>query len=281
MNEEKKPLELLKIEAPQLEAIVRLNAADGVDVKTLVLQELDYLRMQAVTKPEILDCLPSTVVMAVKSVLKQNLTLDPYAGLVYIKTRNVAIMVDGQKVWKKALEIQPSCNGILSVAYQCLKIIDHKSPEVIKNEVGKVTSVEFEFQVSSGRWEKRSFDESDFFRWKRASHKENGRNKADANLDTLNYANENYSNCNNGIDPEFARAKAIRHSLKKLGTNPNEGKFNKIVIEPKKVIIDEVKEEAANNDETTYAEVIEEHTETSQTGSANPVVNSNINPNDL
>ena len=261
---EPRPMEALKNELPQLEAVLALNAAEGVDVKTLALQELENLRMIAVTKPEILDCLPQTVVMAVKRVLKQNLSLDPYAGLVYVKTRNVKIkQPDGQEITRKALEITETCNGLLSVAYQCGKIIDHKIPTVEKDKDGKVVSVTFEFQVKSGRWETRVFDESDFYRWQRASHKENGRWKTDFNTkeatDSLKYANENYINWKGGIDPEFARAKAIRHALKKLGTNPNEGKFATIVIpSEKKVVIEEAKEVAAATDENThYAEVME------------------------
>lgn len=255
---ELRPLEELKKALPELTAILSLNAAEGVDVNTLALQELDNLRMISVTKPEILECFASTVVMAVKRVLKQNLTLDPYAGLVYVKTRNVTIKQkneDGNITEKKgkALEIMESCNGLLSINYQCKKIIDHKTPTVKKDAAGKVESVTFEYQLSSGRWEERTFDESDFYRWRRASHKENGRWKDDFNTpqatESLKYANENYINWKGGIDPEFARAKAIRHALKKLGTNPNEGKFNKIIIPAeKKVIIEEGKDELATTD---------------------------------
>lgn len=252
---EKRPMELLKSELTQLEAVLALNAAQGTDVKTLALQELENLRMIAVTKPEILDCLPQTVLMAVKRVLKQNLSLDPYAGLVYVKTRNVKVKLpDGQEVTRKALEITETCNGLLSVAYQCGKVIDHKIPTIKKDASGKVESVTFEFQMASGRWETRTFDESDFYRWRRASHKENGRWKEDFNTpqatEALKYANENYTNWKGGIDPEFARAKAIRHALKKLGTNPNEGKFERIVIPAsKQIVIDPEKEHAVINEE--------------------------------
>ena len=263
---ENKSLSLLKSEIPQLAAILKLNAAPGVDVNTLALQEIEYIGMQALTKPDINDCLPISVIMAVKNVLKQNLTLDPSAGLVYMQTRGVPMKNEkGQDVWVKVLEISPSCNGLLSINYQCGKILDHKIPVVKKNEQGKVTEVEFEYQVKSGRWEKRVFDESDFERWKIASHKQNARSKKDADNNKLNYANQHYISWKGGIDPEFARAKAIRHSLKKLGTNPNENKFVKISIPvEKQVIIDEEKEMLADSDgvvinnNTEYAEVISE-----------------------
>ena len=90
---EAKPIEVLKAAVPELKAIMMLNANEGTDVETLVLQELEYVRMAALSKPEILECLPQTILMAVKSVLKKNLSLDPSAGLVYIKTRWVT-MVD-------------------------------------------------------------------------------------------------------------------------------------------------------------------------------------------
>lgn len=247
---ELKPMELLRTELPNLEAILALNAESGTDVKTLALQELEHLRMAGLSKPDIMECMPSTIVMAVKRILKQNLTLDPYAGLVYIKTRNVKV----NNEWKKALEIMESCNGLLSIAYQCGKIKDHERPAVTKDTAGKVVGVSFRIQHASGRWEEFTYDESDFYRWQRASHKENGRNKQDADAAKMNYANENYSNWKGGIDPEFARAKAIRHSLKKLGTNPNEGKFSRIIIPAEKqVIIEENKDE-----EFTHAEAINE-----------------------
>ncbi len=47
-----------------------------------------------------MDCVPVTVVMAVKYALKNNLTLDPTAGLVYVKTRNVKVGND----WKKPFD---------------------------------------------------------------------------------------------------------------------------------------------------------------------------------
>lgn len=256
MNNEQKPMELLKESVPEIKAILALNARPGVDVDTMALQELENLRLLAITKPEIMQCMPQSVLLALKMVLKQNLTLDPYAGLIYIKTRNVKVGTDdkGQDIWKKALEIQPSANGLISIARQCGRILDIKRPEVQKDpQSGKVMSVSVEIllpSTPSPRWETFKFDTDDFYRWQRASHKENARNKKDADANTLNYANDNYTNWKGGIDPEFARAKAIRHALKKLGTNQNEIRMDKIAFEPlKTIIIDAKADEAANNDE--------------------------------
>jgi RecT family len=252
MENESKPMELLKQSLPELKALLALNSNKDVDVDTIAFQELEYMRHYAVSNPKILECLPSTIVMAVKFVLKQNLTLDPYAGLIYVKTRGVKV---GDS-WKTALEILPSANGLVSIARQCGRILDIKRPEVTKDEKGKVISVSLEVLIPSTpspRWEKMTFDEDDFYRWQRASHKENGRNKQDASSETFNYANENYTNWKGGIDPEFARAKAIRHGLKKLGTNPNERNVHRIVIDaPKTIVVDSSADMAASNDEVQY-----------------------------
>lgn len=264
---ETKTMELLKSEVPQLTALLRLNAIDGVDVQTIVLQELEYLRMASLTNPAIMECMPQTAVMAIKTVLKQNLSLDPAAGLVNIKTRNIKIKgANGEDVWKKALEITPTYNGLISINRQCGRILDIKNPVVKKDNSGKVIEVSVEIllpSTPSHRWEVRTFDESDFYRWRRSSHKENGRNKQDADAEKLNYANENYTNWKGGIDPEFARAKAVRHGLKKLGANQNEGRVVNITIpSTKNVIIDSEKDQEATGDEgqTHYAEVVESTT---------------------
>ncbi|MDQ3047666.1 MAG: hypothetical protein M3R27_08975 [Bacteroidota bacterium] len=264
MSQEPKPMELLKSAAPELEAIMMLNADAGTDVKTLVLQELEYLRAHALTSPKIMECVPATIVMAVKSVIKQNLSLDPNAGLVYVKTRNFYVNVDGQDVQRTALEITPSANGIISINRQCGRVLDVMNPVVSKDATGKVTEVSVKILLPSHpepRWETRTFDESDFYRWRRASHKENGKYKPDFKTpeatESLKYANENYTSWKGGIDPEFSRAKAIRHGLKKLGTNQNEGKFTKIVIpSAKEVIIDSRADQQAMNEEYTQHEEV-------------------------
>lgn len=280
MSTETKPMELLKSEIPQLAALLRLNAFDGVDVETLALQELEYLRMAALTTPEIMNCEPKTVLMAVKTVIKQNLSMDPSAGLVYIKTRTVYIKQPGlADLAIKVLEIQPSANGLISINRQCGRILDIKNPVVEKDASGKVIGVSVEIllpSTPSPRWEKRVFDESDFCRWQRASHKEMGRYKTDFNTpestSSLKYANANYTSWKGGIDPEFARAKAIRHGLKKLGANQNEGRMMKIIVPTEKqIIIDSEKDNQASSDEVTYTAIVEETT--------NEPVKSGLQPN--
>lgn len=226
---ENKIRDIIKPEMPSLQALLSLNAGKDADVATLALQEMAYLEQTALTKPEILECEPSSIVLAVKNVLRKNLTMDPLAGLVYIKFRSVNVGTEEKKVWKKVLEIQETVNGILSYTRQRGLILDFTNPEVEKNQNGMVIGVSMQILKPSypkPRWETFKYDESDFMRWKRASHKERSRNKKDADYNALNYANILYSSWQKGIDPEFARAKCLRHSLKKLGANPNEIPLN-------------------------------------------------------
>lgn len=227
-----------------LSAVVSLNAKEGTDVVTIVLNELEHLESHAIMKPDILLCLPKTVGIAVRWVLKSNLSLDPNAGLVYVTTRNMNIGTREQPVWQKVLEVQATADGLISIARQCGTILDIKRPEVEYDETtGRVKAVTVAIQTPSFNerrepvavWEHRCFDESDFCRWQIRSHKQNSRGKQDANANTMNYANENYTNFKDGIDPEFARAKAIRHGLKKLGTNQNESRAIRVAIAPSKV----------------------------------------------
>lgn len=225
---------LLKQEMPQLQAIMGLNRKG--DVSVLIQQEIAYLESAAIAKPIILKCKPLSVLLAVKSVLKQNLTLDQYAGLVYIKTRNVNTGTKDAPVWETAMEIQPTCNGLISIARQCGRILDIERPQVTKNAAGQISGVSVRIMLPSHpepRWEKFEFDEDDFYRWRRASNNENGRGKNDAAGEEHKYANPNYKNFKGGIDPEFARAKAIRHSLKKLGVNQHEVKPGQMIIDMK------------------------------------------------
>lgn len=254
-------LELIKNELPTLEALFRLHAPNA-DAATAVMQELEYLQMRCSTTPAITECTPQSIVLAVKSVIRKNLTLDPSAGLVYMKTRNVKVVADGKEKWIKVLEIEDTANGLISHNRQLGRILHHERPHVTK-ENGKVVAVKFRYLVPSPLgplWEEPEFDESDFFKWRKASHKENRRaydnardkgGKPVPNDEALNYANPNYTNFNGGIDPEFARAKAIKHGLKKLGTNSNE-RPAAVVPYKHEPVVDIHADQCAAEDDATY-----------------------------
>lgn len=271
MTKQEQMLQVVKQELPQLKAILSLNTQKGTDVETLALQELEYLQTIGLSNPAIYECLPQTIIAAVKSVMKQNLTLDPYAGLVYVKTRNVNIGTSDQKNYAKALEIQPSANGLISIARQCGRILDIDRPEVKKDAAGKVVGVSVKYLVPSyneagqkiAKWKTVEFDESDFKRWRKASHNENSRGKSDAA--TRDYSNPNYSNFNGGPDPEFVRAKAIRHGLKKLGTNPHETRATQIITDvEKKHVVESKADEAAMADDFGHDYIESEACQTEQ-----------------
>lgn len=218
MENEAQAVSLFKKEMQTIKGIIGIHVLPGLDVDAIALQELDFLQMHMVVKPFISECIPETVLQAVKYSLKNNLSLDPNAGLVYLMPASVKI----NNAWKTVLEIKPTADGKLSIAYQSGTILDHERPSVKKNAAGKVTEASVRILLPSPagpRWERVEIDESDFERMRKYSHIKNCRGKNDANHETLNYANKLYTNFYGGIDPEFARSKVVSVALKKRGTN--------------------------------------------------------------
>lgn len=245
---------IIKKEQPIFEKILALNARPGTDVATIAAQELMYFEVMAQQKPELLQCTPESILLAVRSVMQKNLSLDPYAGLVYVKTRSVNIGTKQQPQYIKVLEMSPTANGLISYNRQLGRVLDYTNPRVKKGADGRVIEVSMQLLKPSHpqpRWENFTYDQSDFKKWQTASHRENMRaykqntGMKEPDINTLNYANPNYTNFNGGIDPEFARAKCIRHSMKKLGSNPQETTVrvynvpNERVVDPEKDVIEE------------------------------------------
>lgn len=256
--------DIVKPELPTLTALLSLR--NVANAETVALQEINFLEQHAYDKPDIAICERISILLAVKSIINKNLTLDPSAGLVYVKTRNKNFGTDQNQNWKKVLEIQETADGLISYYRQLGRIIDITRPKVNKDENGMVIGVSVDLLKPSfptPRWETYDFDESDFLRWRTYSHNEKKRafkpNKGMLAIDdtNLNYANRLYTSWKTGIDPEFARAKAIRHSLKKLGANTNELILKSIDYKAPIIDVKINEAEAQDNDiDYTYHEEI-------------------------
>lgn len=211
---------ILENAKPTLTQLILVNMEAGSsieDAERVALREISNFEMILSLKPELLICDKQSVLLAVKQCITDNLTLAPSAGLVYLYNGRVCIGTDGanKKVYKDVLVYEPTAEGRLSIARQAGSILDHKRPTFTYGEGGIVTSVSFEFLVPSygaPRWEKITFDHNNFSKWKQKS------------VSKFGSANANYTSWCGGIDPEFAGSKAIKHSLKKLGTNKNENR---------------------------------------------------------
>jgi hypothetical protein len=261
MSTENTTIALLRKEQATLEAIIRINVPQKEDAAAIAIQELEFLSMHMIAKPFIAECIQETVIHAVKYSLKNNLSLDPNAGLVYLTPTSVQTGKDanGKGIYKTALEIKPTADGKLSIAYQCGTILDHERPKVKKGGHGEVVSVSVRVllpSVPSPRWEEVEMDQSDFDRLRKFSHAKNGRGKNDADPKNLNYANPLYTSFNGGIDPEFARSKVVSAALKKRGTNMASRLSERIVT----TTVKEVMEEKQPESFTEYAEVVESKT---------------------
>jgi len=263
MSTENTTITLLKQQQSTLEAIIRINVPQKDDAAAIAIQELEFLSMHMIAKPFIAECIQETVIHAVKYSLKNNLSLDPNAGLVYLTPVSVKTGKDanGRDIYKTALEIKPTADGKLSIAYQCGTILDHERPVVKKDGSGKVVSVSVKIllpSVPSPRWEMVEIDQSDFDRLRKYSHLKNARGKNDANIEKLNYANPLYTSFNGGVDPEFARSKVVSTALKKRGTNMASRLSERIVTAQTKEVMPDIQEN--KKQETEYAEVIESKT---------------------
>lgn len=272
MSTENKGLTILKENVPTLEALIRMNSPTGMSentIKAKALEELSHFQMLSLQKPEILDCEPLSILLAVKQVIKKNLSLDPSQGLVYTMVGSVKNK-SGQYI--KVLETPETANGKISVARQCGRILDLKRPQISYNDKGQCVKVVVEFlvpSIPSPRWEVIEFTEQNFKKWQKASHVKNSRGyrqdsgKVAPDAEKMNYANALYRSWNNAIDPEFAATKAIRHGLNKLGTNINEMTGAKVILKATEPVIspEAANKESSENHEgedtkyTTYEEV--------------------------
>ena len=225
-------LVILNEQQNNLAAIMAYNLNKSVEqVQALVMAEIDNIQAVALVNPDIEQCLPQSIAQAVKSALRQNLSIAPEAGLIYLSTRSL----EKNGKWVKVLEAKRTALGEISFQRQCGRLLDLKAPVVEYNENNQVVKVTVEYLVPSHpapRWEIATFDNAFFRRLMQFSHNERGRKKPDADATKLNYANKLYRSYNGWIDPEFAKAKAIRHALKKLGGNMGELKAHHVQIEP-------------------------------------------------
>ncbi len=213
-------IELLQNDKPTLTQLIKANMPIGTSdqaAEMAVLREINNVDMIFYMRPELASCDQRSVLLAVKQSIADNLTLSPNAGLVYLYPGKVRVGTDGanKPIYREVLVYDPTAEGEISIARQAGTLFDFKRPECTFDELGKVETVSFEFQVPSGggqlRWEKVTFGKMHFERWQQKSAAKFGGN-----------ANANYTSWRGGIDPEFAGSKAIKHALKKRGTNKNE-----------------------------------------------------------
>jgi len=211
---------LLNESVPKLTKLLLVNMPEGTteqEAKRKAFREIMNIEAIFSLKPELAACDAGSIVLAVKQCIGDNLTLAPAAGLVYLYPQKVQVGTDpgnNAKIYKQVLVYDPTAEGRISIARQSGSILDHKRPVCVFDHDGMVESVSFTFLVPSyggARWETVTFTKADFEKWKQKSAAKFGGN-----------ANGNYTSWKGGIDPEFAGSKAIRHALKKLGTNKNE-----------------------------------------------------------
>lgn len=185
------------------------------EIENIVRSELSFLD-QRIALSKLGECTQDSLMFCVKQAMRDNLTLNPSAGLVYMIPQPVNVGTKEQPKWINVAQYLLAPDGRLSLARQTGNILDHKRVKINHDANGKVIGGTFEIlkpSVPQPRWEEYEFNEWDIERWAAASAKKN-----------KGVSNPLYSSWKGGIDPEFFRAKVVKHSLSKLGININESR---------------------------------------------------------
>jgi len=214
---------------PTLTTLALANMPKGTtqdDAQRVVIRELNNLESILNQKPELAQCSTGSKIQALRDCINNNLSLAPSAKLVYLlpSKRKIAVNAPNEPVreieeW--VVSYEPTANGELSIARQAKRIFDYKH-SIVYDDNGNVQSVTIWYLVPTiggSRWsDPYMFLKPHFQKWKNASAK---KNKGNANPNYTSW-NQDDKFQNGTIDPDFALTKAIKHSLKRLGTNMNE-----------------------------------------------------------
>lgn len=220
-------MELQKIakEVPSLIKVAKVVFPkwDDEQAENYVVSELSFLRERIENDYGLAECTTESLVQCFKKAMRDNVSLNKSANLVYIQPQG--LKKNGQ--WTKVATYSLTAEGKISVVRQSGMLIDITRPKLFKNAEGKVIGGEIELLKPSypkPRWECIDFDESDINRWKRSSHLQKAKTDEEKADKSFSKANALYfTGVAGGIDSEFMRAKIIKHALAKgLGTNVNE-----------------------------------------------------------
>ena len=167
------------------------------DAEILALTEIDELQSIISSSEYLLKCTEDSAIRVLRSVIKKGLTVDQSVKLVYI--------LPNYNSYLKCYEVTApeTVDGKLYLAYRSGRIVDHRACEF------KDGIFTFSYKLIDGRWQEFEYDWSFFKRLMGFSEKKN-----------KGKINQLYGSDISTIDPSFAKAKVIKHSLSKLGINP-------------------------------------------------------------
>jgi len=225
-------MELKKIEeqAFSLQKIAgHVQGRTPEELEAFVLNEISYLKERVELAPALQECREDSLLMCIRHALRDNVSLDANAGLVYIYPQKVKV-ANGQYVSVAHYELSP--NGRISLARQTGNILDFERPQLIK-EGEKVVGGFMKILKPSypePRWETYDYNQSDIDRWAKFSSKKNKKWDNAQRKFVEGSPNALYSSGpGGGIDEGFMKAKIVKHTLKQLGINASERVGQKIV----------------------------------------------------
>tara|TARA_R110000796_G_scaffold60642_9_gene140310 strand:- start:3939 stop:4685 length:747 start_codon:yes stop_codon:yes gene_type:complete len=205
-------MEIVKAEKPALLKIASyVLGKPSTEIEGVVESEMFYLQQRVSLSGPLQECTQESLLMCIRHAIRDNMSLDESAGLVYIYPQGVKTKSGN---WVKVAKYELSPNGLLSLARQTGSILDNTQVKLVKDGK-KVIGGNIELllpSTPSPRWETFEFDIDDIERWKKFSAK---KNKGTPNALYL-------SGPEGSIDSGFMKAKVLKHSLKNKGTNVSE-----------------------------------------------------------
>jgi len=230
-------MEIVKIDTEEKNSLMKVAAhvlgKTVTDIEGVVESEMTYLEQRVGLSPALLECSPKSLLMCIRHAIRDNVSLDETAGLVYLYPQSIKA-ADGK--YHKVATYELSPNGRLSLARQTGNILDHKQPKLIRDKSGKVTGGSIEFlkpSLPTPRWEKFEFDEFEIARWAKFSSVKNGKWDNNLRKKVPGKPNALYTNgTGGGIDEGFMKAKILKHALKNMGTNVSEVRGKELIPLP-------------------------------------------------
>lgn len=225
-------MELSKIEEQQFSLQKIAGHVQGrlpEEVEAFVMNEIQYLQERVQMAPALEECSTESMLMCIRHALRDNVSLDGNAGLVYIYPQKIKV---AKNEYKTVAHYELSPNGRISLARQTGNILDFERPQLIK-EGEKVVGGFMKILKPSypePRWETYDYNQSDIDRWAKFSSKKNKKWDNAQRKFVEGSPNALYSSGpGGGIDEGFMKAKIVKHTLKQLGINASEKVGQKIV----------------------------------------------------
>jgi recombinational DNA repair protein RecT len=213
------------------EAFIKLFEISGnppEQAKALAEKEIYHIAQLIQDNEDLQAIPPAAIMMEVRKIPLQGVTLDPTLGLAYL-------YVQDKNKGKVSLEVTGRGKAVQAIAQNILKsvttecIFDGDRTDYVNGLVkvipafkahAKVIGGIITLTLSDGRIQQEFYRQSHIDDWQKRSAKRFG-----------GRVNDNYVNFEGGISGGFLQAKMLKHSLKRFGINPFPNAYRRLTQE--------------------------------------------------